>query len=160
MKALIIHGTGGDHEENWFPWLKGELEKLGHSVWVPDMPVANKPDVERWSKYLLENNPDFNDWLVIGHSAGAVEVLDLLQKLPEGQRLRAAIFVAVFQGDLGWDKLKDLAGVRYDYQIINQNASKKIVIHSEDDPHCPINGAREIAGRIDADFIEMHGMQH
>lgn len=160
MKAVILHGTDNDHTGNWFPWLKAELEKLGLEVWVPDLPGAARPNVERYTKFLLDSGWDFNDNLVIGHSAGAVEVLDLLQNLPDGTKVNAAIMVAVFKGDLGWDVLKDLNGVRYDYSKIKDMAGKRIVIHSDDDPHCPIEGAQQIAEAIDAEIIEMHGMKH
>ena len=40
---FIIHGTEGYPEENWFPWLKKELEQKGHIVFVPQFPT---PPVE------------------------------------------------------------------------------------------------------------------
>jgi hypothetical protein len=36
---FIIHGSYGYPEENWFPWLKKELSKLGHRVFVPKFPI-------------------------------------------------------------------------------------------------------------------------
>ena len=29
MNCLILHGTGGHDKENWFPWLKDELNRIG-----------------------------------------------------------------------------------------------------------------------------------
>lgn len=159
-KAVIIHGTDNDHTGNWFPWLKSELEKLDYEVWVPDLPQSERPNVQRYTKFLLDSGWDFNDNLVIGHSAGAVEVLHLLENLRTGTKVNTAIMVAVFKGGLGWETLQDLADVKYDFKKIKENAQKIIVIHSDDDPHCPIEGAKEIVVELGAEMITMHGMKH
>lgn len=160
MKALILHGTANNHDGNWFPWLKAELEKLGLEVWVPDLPGADRPNVERYTKFLLSQDWDFNDSLIIGHSAGAVEVLHLLQNLTDGKTAAAAIMVAIFKGGLGWESLKDLEDFKPDYPEIRPKAGKFIVIHSDDDPHCPIEGARDIAKQLGAEMKEFKGMKH
>jgi predicted alpha/beta hydrolase family esterase len=159
MKAVILHGLEADHNENWFPWLKAELEKIGFEVWVPDLPLAEHPNVDRYTKFLLDNW-DFNDNLVIGHSAGAVEILDLLENLPDGAKVNTSIMVAIFKGDLGWEALKDLGRLKFNFEKIKQKTNQSIVIHSDDDPHCPIEGAKEIAEELGAEMITMHNMGH
>ena len=37
-RVVIIHGSYGKPEENWFPWLAEEVRKLGHSATVPTFP--------------------------------------------------------------------------------------------------------------------------
>jgi predicted alpha/beta hydrolase family esterase len=160
MNALILHGTANDHTGNWFQWLKKELEEAGLKVWVPDLPQADRPNVQRYTDFLLAKNWNFSNSLVIGHSAGAVEVLKLLESLPDDVQVDTAIMVAVFKGDLGWDVLSDLKDVQYDFEKIKSVAKNFIVIHSDDDPYCPIKDAREIAKKLDAKFIEMHKMKH
>ncbi|MEX1995614.1 MAG: alpha/beta hydrolase [Candidatus Saccharimonadales bacterium] len=160
MKAVILHGTDNNHNGNWFPWLKDELENLDYEVWVPDLPKSERPNLERYTKFLLSSGWDFKDNLIIGHSAGAVEILHLLENLPKGTKAHTAIMVAVFKGDLGWEVLRDLASVKYDFEKIKENAKNIIVVHSDDDPHCPIEGAQEIAGELSAKMIVMHGMKH
>ena len=41
--AIIIHGSYGNPNENWFPWLKMELEKIGYKVFVPVLPIYDLP---------------------------------------------------------------------------------------------------------------------
>ena len=36
---FILHGTEGHPGENWFPWLKQELEQKGYNVIVPQFPT-------------------------------------------------------------------------------------------------------------------------
>jgi len=160
MRAVILHGTASNHTGNWFPWLKKELEKLGYKVWVPDLPLAERPNVDRYTKFLLGQDWDFNQNLVIGHSAGAVELLDLVEKLPADTMINTAILVAVFQGDLGWEALKDLGDLKFNLEKIRKKAKKFIVVHSEDDPYCPVGDAREVAEKLHAEFVPMDGMKH
>jgi pimeloyl-ACP methyl ester carboxylesterase len=102
-KALLLHGTGGDSNCNWFPWLRAELENAGWAVWVPDLPHADKPNIRRYNEYILSNK----DWvfddntIVVGHSSGAVAALGLLQALPESAKVAKAILVGSFSDTLG-----------------------------------------------------------
>ncbi len=52
---IIIHGSFGSKDGNWFPWLKNELEKDNKDVVVPQMPVGvGNQNFENWSKVLNE----------------------------------------------------------------------------------------------------------
>jgi len=44
-KVLIAHGKEGYPEEGWFPWLKLQLEEKGFTIFVPQLPDAEKPRI-------------------------------------------------------------------------------------------------------------------
>ncbi len=159
MKVVILHGTDASHKEHWFPWLKEQLEKLGHEVWVPDLPNADHPKIDVYNDFLLKSGWDFNDNVMIGHSSGAVAINGLLQALPDDTKINTGVLVGVFRGDLGWEKLEGV-DVPFDYPKIKKHADKFIVIHSDNDPHCPLDGAKYIADQLDASLKIFHGMQH
>lgn len=158
-KAVILHGTGSDHTHGWFGWTKSQLEKLSFEVWVPDLPGADHPNIKRYNKFLLSGGWDFQDNLIIGHSSGSVAILGLLEALPKGVSLSTAILVGTYRGDLG---RQDLRGTKadFDFKAIKQKAKKFIVIHSDNDPYCPLDGAKWIAKQLSAEFILLPGQQH
>lgn len=169
MKFLLLHGTSATSKSNWFPWLKAELEKLGHEVWAPDLPDADRPNIETYWKYLSENSNgwDFSDNVWIGHSSGAVAILGLLQKLPQETKINSAILAGAFTKRLAespsWAMLKDLfdeAFDSFDYEKIKQKSDKFIFVHSKDDPICDIDQARELHDLIGGEMIEFEGMKH
>ena len=85
-KVFIIHGTEGYPEENWFPWMKSELEEKGCEVIVPQFPsppvVAAKIsewfDVFKPYQQTLDENT-----ILIGHSLGGVFTLRILEHLKQ-----------------------------------------------------------------------------
>lgn len=159
MRAVILHGTNGDHNKNWFPWMKKELEKLGFEVWVPDLPDSEKPNLSRYNDFLLGQSWDFDDNLIIGHSSGAVAVMGLLQALPEETMVNTAILAGVYKGDLGREDLKE-TNIEFSYEKIKQKAQQIIVVHSNDDPICPLEGAKWIATQLAADLKILNGLKH
>ncbi len=158
-RAIILHGTASSSQNNWFPWLKQELETLGYEVWVPDLPDAQQPNIDTYNKFLLSSNWDFNDNLIIGHSSGSVAILGLLQALPENITVNTALLVGTFRGNLDRDDLKDV-DIPYDYERIKNKAKQFIVIHSDNDPYCPLEGAKWVANQLGTEIVLFPGMQH
>ena len=161
-KYLILHGTDATPDSNWFMWLKGKLIGQGSEVWLPQLPNSDKPDPANYTPYLLANK-DFvfdNDTVIIGHSSGSVEALHLIQNLPKGVTIKAAVLVSAFKDDLGWDSLTNLFTEPFDFESIKAHCGKFLFLHSDDDPHCPIEHADYLAEQTGGDVIEFQGQGH
>jgi hypothetical protein len=160
--ALILHGTASTSQMNWFPWLKEKLEEKGWNVWVPNLPKAEKPNIKRYSAFLLGNQ----DWkfnqnsVVIGHSSGAVAILGLLQNMPEGMYVDTCILVGSFKNDLGREDLKELFAGPFDFEKIKTHAKKFIFIHSDNDPYCPLEHAEYLAEKLGGKLLVQKGQGH
>ncbi len=159
MKFVILHGTSSNHDSNWFPWLKSELEALGHKVWVPDLPDSDMPNIDKYNEFLISSGWDFNNNILIGHSSGAVAINGLLQELTDNVNVEAAILVGSFRGDLGWDSLHGV-DIPFDFNKIKNKSRRFFVIHSDNDPYCPVEGAQWISEKLGAEFMELSNMQH
>ena len=96
-KVYIIHGWEGYPEENWFPWLKRELESRGFEVYVPQMPNADSPRIAKWVPAIakLVEKPD-QDTYFVGHSMGCQAIARYLETIPENVKVGGVIFVAGF----------------------------------------------------------------
>lgn len=136
--ALILHGTDFAKKKrqrfnNWFPWLKKELEKLNYKVRLPELPQAWQPDLERYWNFL--KNFNFNEeTIIVGHSSGGSMVFGLLHKLPKNKKVKLAISVAGFYKDEGWG-CKGLFSEKYDWAKIKKQAGKIYLIWSSNDPY-------------------------
>ena len=159
--ALILHGTNSSPEANWFRWLEGELTARGYNVWVPQLPLSMFPNVRRYNKFIFSSNWEFNhESVIIGHSAGAVEILGLLQKLPRGVVIEHAILVGAFTDDLKWPQLQGLFEEPFDYGKIKKKAKKFTFLHSDDDPFCPLAGAEYLAKELGGELTVVPGAKH
>lgn len=96
-EVFIFHGVFGNPQENWFPWLKDELQKRDYPVTVPHF-LSIKNDA--FSHWLAAMNP-YEDILkrhciFVAHSLGVPFALRLL----ENQKAKAAFLVSGFTGAL------------------------------------------------------------
>ena len=160
--VLILHGTNSDSRENWFPWLKRELSALGYSVWCPDLPRADTPNIRRYNEFIFANKSFVfsEETLVVGHSSGAVAALGLLQHLPPEVKVGYVYLVSAFKDDLGWKELKELFAEPFDLNLIKRKAKGFIFIHSDNDPYCPLKHARFLARNLGGRLIIIPGNKH
>lgn len=161
-KFLILHGTDASPQSNWFMWLKGVLIGKGHQVWLPELPDSDIPSTKRYNEFLLANEGfTFDqDTVIIGHSSGSVAALNLLQHLPEGSVVGAAILVSAFENDLGWDVLKGLFEEPLDCDAINDHCSYIRFIHSDNDPHVELSQAEHLTEELDGELTIIEGQGH
>ncbi len=85
MIYLILHGSFGYPDENWFPWLKLKLEKEGHKVYSPQLPIDDfdklkprdspKQNLKAWLKSIED--------IIIDSSIG--RIAQILTKQNVGQ---------------------------------------------------------------------------
>ncbi len=161
-QALILHGTDASPEHNWFAWLRDQLEANNYKVWLPQLPGADKPNTKAYTDFLLAN-PDFpfnNETILIGHSSGAVEILSLLQHLPEHVKAEAAYLVSAFKDDLGWDSLIGLFEEHFDFTKIKTKVDKFIFLHSDNDPYVPLEHAQYLSEQLGGELIVKTGQGH
>ena len=80
MKFVILHGTLGSPEGNWFPWLASELEKLSHETVRPRLPTPEGQSPENWEKIISEVGSDENT-VFVAHSRSPHAICQYLLKL-------------------------------------------------------------------------------
>lgn len=160
--ALILHAMEQNSQGHWYPWLKKYLEDKGYKVWVPDLPNTNLPNNEAAKEMLLSGDFEFNGSLIIGHSSGAMQALYLLQNLPEGNKVEAAVIVSSFDHPLSGMEAghAGLFEKPYDFVKIKQNANKIIFVHSDNDPWCPLEGASNLSQQANAELVIVPGGGH
>ncbi|MEI6533200.1 MAG: alpha/beta fold hydrolase [Candidatus Roizmanbacteria bacterium] len=162
---IVLHGTMDNSQSNWFPWFKSKMD-FRHKVWIPDLPGSNKPDPRKYTEFLLKNADRLYDerTVVIGHSSGAVEVLYLLQHMPEHIRIKAGILIGVFKDrvpkSLQWDALTDMFPEEFDFEKIKKHAEKIVYIHSDNDPYCPLEHAEYLMKHTGGELKLFKGYGH
>lgn len=127
LHFLIIHGTMGSPEVNWFPWLKSELEARGHLVLVPRFPTPENQNYVSWREVALAAlaGLDPAHTVLIGHSMGAAFSFRLAEETTVPYKAIYAVapfidkiglpefdpLIATFvEHDFDWDKIKKNAG--------------------------------------------------
>ncbi|MBI5065186.1 serine hydrolase family protein [Candidatus Woesearchaeota archaeon] len=161
--VLIIHGSYGHPKENWFPWLKSELEKLGCKVFVPKFPTPKNQKLDVWlgvlkdyTKYLDKNS------IMVGHSMGCALILRQLELL--NKQVNGVFLVSGFTKDLWKGKYSEIIDTffdkPFDWKKIKRNAKYFVIYQSDNDSLVPISMGEEIAKNLDGELIVIKNAGH
>ena len=161
--AIIIHGTEGYPEENWFPWLKRELEGMGYEVFVPQFPSPPKvpAKLDEWFGVLEDYEQRINkDTVIVGHSLGGVFALRILERLKHP--IKAACLVGTPVGVrpiLNYDRDSSFSGFSFDWGTIAKKARNFVVFQSDNDPYVSLGNGKELARKlnVELDFVPNAG---
>lgn len=162
-KVFIIHWTEGHPKENWFPWLKDELEKQWYIVQVPTFPTPKGQELKVW---LDTFKPHFSqldeDTILIGHSVWAWFILSVLENI--SKPVKAIYLVWWFLGNL-WnayiDKLcQSFVSKEFDWAKIRANCNKSFIINSDNDPFVPLEKWKQLAVKLIWNFMLINNAWH
>jgi len=145
--AIIFHGAEGMPGDNWFPWLKGELEKKGYTVHVPQFP--SPPDVPakiaEWWRVLSSFKVDEHA-ILVGHELGGVFALRILEKLDKP--ITGTFLVGTPIGEKpikNYDRDLAFSGFMFSWLKIRKNSKRFAVFHSDNDPYVTLKNGEVLA---------------
>lgn len=160
--AIIIHGTEGYPEENWFPWLKEQMKKYNYEVIIPQFPTPENQNPDAWFEVFNDYKKYLNnDTILIGHSCGGAFLLRVLEKIEV--KIKASVFVA---SSVGVKPIKYYEVDRpfvekpFNWDKIKKSSTHFFVFHSEDDPLICIGNGEKIASKLGVDLIRLKDAGH
>lgn len=157
---LILHGIYGSPEENWFPWLKKEMEKENVEVIIPHLPTKEPLAPENWWDAFKEYEPEINkDTIIVGHSLGAAFALKIIEKHP----VAAAFFVAPAWGKTDNEftpVMHAVADQVFDWEKIKANCPSFTVLYSDNDPYLTLDHGKNLTKNLSAKEIFISGGGH
>ena len=146
---IIIHGSFGSKDGNWFPWLKNELEKDNKDVVVPQMPVGvGNQNFENWSKVLNKLNINENT-IIIAHSIAPIFVCKYL--ITNKIKVKKLVFVCGFNNYLGIDSEFDAVNEPMfieNFEDIKKYCNNIICYYSDNDPYVKFEVEKSFADTI------------
>ena len=158
---IIIHGSFGSKEGNWFPWLKKELENRNLSVKVPQMPIGvGIQNFDNWANELDKLDVNENT-TIIAHSIAPVFVCKYL--VNKKIKVKKLIFVCGFNNYLGIDPEYDAVnGSMFldNLENIKNYCNNIICFYSDNDPYVKYEVEKEFADTISNEQHIINGGGH
>lgn len=153
LRAVLIHGNGGGKPtDNWLPYLKTELGKLGIIAEAPQFPDADLARASYWIPFLKDTLKVDAETIIIGHSSGAIAAM----RFAENNQLFGSVLVGAYHTDLGYEteKLSGYFSKPWDWNAIRRNQRWIIQFASTNDPWIPIEEARTVRDNLMPEYHE------
>ena len=163
--VFIFHGAYGGPNENWFPWLREELESIGCKVFTPTFPTPKEQTLDNWFKVFKKFEQYLDqDTVLIGHSLGATFILNLLEKTDK--KVKAAFLVAGFVTKVvdPKDEVNTINTTfckkKFDWKKIRASCNEFFVIGSDNDPYVTPEIAEKVSKPLGVRLVIIEGAGH
>ncbi len=154
-KFVFLHGYKGSPKKDFFPWLKQKLEKIGFSVYAPELPHPAEPIIEEQINFLLKNYSFDSNTVLITHSLGGVTAMKLLPRLKI--RIKKLVMIAPplrleFLDGKRRESLERATDWKFNFVAIKKAAEGIVVIQDINDSIVPSSHPEEIAKNLGAEL--------
>jgi hypothetical protein len=159
MKVIFIPGNGGGSpKDNWFPYLKTELEKLKIEVIASEFPDNQLARESYWLPFLKDELKADEQTILVGHSSGAIAAM----RYAEANKLLGSVMVGTYYTDLGLltEKQSGYFNRPWNWASIKQNHKWIIQFASTNDPWIPIEEARFVHNQLNTEYHESIDQGH
>jgi predicted alpha/beta hydrolase family esterase len=163
VKVIIIHGSFGSSEENWFPWLASEIRKIEHEATVPTFPTPEGQNLRNWLNAFKKQVGSLEpNMVLVGHSLGPSFILTLLERSKSA--VLGTFLVSGFLGSLNNPTFDDVNSTfvnrDFNWPLIRSHAGIIHVYNSDNDPYVPIKKGRELAQNLGVELTLVKGGGH
>ncbi len=163
MNIFIIHGVYGNPGENWIPWLRINLEKLGHNVFSPSFPTPENQSLANWHRVFEGYRKYLKcDSILIGHSIGVAFLLNILENIDF--QIRASYLVSGFIELLdnpNFDNInKTFIDNGFDFNKIKNHSKDFIIFHGDNDSYVSLEKSQNLADNLGSRVNIISGAGH
>lgn len=130
--AIIFHGTGGNPNICWYPWLAHKLKLKGYDAQVPHHPGINIEAISEFLPKVLINHKFNQQTVLIGHSGGAPLILSILENIDI--QINQAFLVAGYSTKPNTEE-EPVLQTNYNWEKIKANVKDIYFINSTNDPY-------------------------
>jgi Predicted esterase of the alpha/beta hydrolase fold len=159
IKVIFIPGNGGGGpNDNWFPYLKDELEKLDISVVASEFPDNILARESYWIPFLKNVLHGDKNTILVGHSSGAIAAM----RFAENNELLGSVLVGAYHTDLGLptEVQSEYFNRPWNWEAIVNNQKWIIQFAAVNDPWIPIEEARFVHDKLHTEYHESLDQGH
>lgn len=159
IRVIFLHGNGGSTaQDNWFPYLKTELEKKGITVVARTFPDNVLARESVWIDFLKNELKADENSILVGHSSGAIAAMRYAEK----NKILGSVLIAAYYTDLDneYEKKSGYFNRPWDWQAIKENQQWIVQFASTDDPWIPIQEPRYVRDRLQPEYHEFTDQGH
>lgn len=159
IKIIFLHGNGSSTpNDNWIPYAKAALEKLGFTVVARQFPDTNLALTSSWLPFLKNVLHVDENSVLVGHSSGALAAM----RFAEQNKILGSVIIGAMHTDLGIEseRLSGYFDTPWNWESIKNNQKWIIQFASTDDPWIPIEEPRFVHQKLGSEYYEFTNQGH